>query len=90
MEQKQKLKDKIAQNKDKALEMHKNFFNKLDKVKSYEGITKRIIEKSDHFVNDSENPFEAIDMNKILLFIASEKIKSELSGFANIFSKKEE
>ena len=81
VQEKHKIKQFLEDNKEKALEFHKNFYEVIDKVKSYEDLSREIILESDNFVKDDGK----LDKNKIIQMIVSKALESKV---ADLFGTK--
>ena len=81
VQEKHKIKQFVEDNQDKALEFHKNFYEVIDKVKSYEDLSREIILESNNFVKDDGK----LDKNKIVQMIVSKALED---GIANLFGNK--
>jgi len=81
VQEKHKIKQFLEDNKDKALEFHKNFYEVINKVKLYEDLSREIILESDNFVKDDGK----LDKNKIIQMIVSKALESKV---ADLFGTK--
>jgi len=74
MESKGKIHKYVSENKESLLEKHKAFFEGIDKIKSYEELSKKIIVNADS-IFDAEGKF---NKEELLRIIFSNMISSKI------------
>ena len=75
--EKTNLKQKAIDNKAKLLELHKNFYENIDKVQSFKDSSRKFIENMDNFVGDNNE----IKFKEVMMFFLMEKMTSSVNGF---------
>ena len=76
-----KLTKLLIDNKENLLEYHKNFYEVIDKIKSYEDLTKDLILSSEKFV-DEDGKF---NKQEFINFLITRLLTSRLNGFGDLF-----
>lgn len=76
------IKKYLIENKERLLKFHKDFYSTIDKIKSYEDISQRIINEAETFIKDEVKGIKSIDVNKLITFFILEKMMSDFNPFS--------